>query len=210
MTNDLRSPSGRAAPPAPHPPTTAHDTTDTGRSGAAREHVKPRRCQITCSAESCCRMQAYGRLAGKDRLVGTGFRCWLAGYHFQDVAPWDVAFTDYEQSLGAEPARRAIGELGFWCRAIWHSRARDIEVYPHACRAFCRDECLAISMIGAVQHGNPVLACRCAAALLGTPEAPAAVLDAARLFAASLDRIGVVLPRKVAVHAPVGPEEMRT
>jgi hypothetical protein len=149
-------------------------------------------------------MRAFGGLEGRDRLVGTGFRCWLAGYRFQDVAPLDLAFSDYERSLGPEPARRAIGDLGYWCRAIWQCRRREIEVYPHACQEFCRDECLAISMIAAVQYRNHTLACECAAMLLGETEAPQAVLEAAVLFAGSLDRLGVVLPRKVAVHAPVG------
>jgi hypothetical protein len=148
-------------------------------------------------------MQAFDGLKGRSRLVGSGFRCWLAGYQLGDIAPWDIAFTDFEEGLGTEPAGRMIGDLGFWCRAVWRSRARDIEVFPHSCQRFCRDECLAISMIGSLQHDNSELACACAAALLGVDDPPQPVLDAAALFAAGLHDAGVTLPRKVAVHAPI-------
>jgi hypothetical protein len=150
-------------------------------------------------------MSAFHSLEGHGRLVGRGFRCWLAGYQTSDIAAWELAIDEFEHALGSGRARVVISDLGFWCRAIWNCRARDIEVYPPPCRIFCRDECLAIGMIGALQYQRADLARRIAAALLGLSEAPQAVIDMATMFAAGLDRLGVVLPRKIALHAPIAP-----
>ena len=148
-------------------------------------------------------MAAFHEIDGKGRLVGEGFRCWLAGYHTGDIASWEIAFESYSAELGATGARQAIGDLGFWCRTLWHCRARQIEVFPPNCRLYCHDECLAIAMIGSLQYQRGDIARRCAAVLLGVETAPDTVIDMASMFAAGLDRLGVVLPKKVAVHAPI-------
>jgi hypothetical protein len=149
-------------------------------------------------------MAAFHALDGHGRLVGNGFRCWLAGYQTGDIAPWELAMSEYERELGPNRARVAIGDLGFWCRTMWMSSARKIEVYPPSCKVFCRDECLAIGMVGALQYQRADLARQMAATLLGPSQAPDAVVDMATLFAATLSQIGVTLPRKVALHAPIG------
>jgi hypothetical protein len=72
------------------------------------------------------------------------------------------------------------------------------------CRKFCRDECLAIGMIGALQYQRGDLARLMTMRLLGAATASETVIDMAALFAATLARMGVRLPRKVALHAPIG------
>ncbi len=57
--------------------------------------------------------------------------------------------------------------LAAFVRAVKGSAERDIEFYPAACRGFCRDECLAISIIAASQHDARAELCACAAALTG-------------------------------------------
>ena len=162
-----------------------------------------RDCSSSCGRRETCATPEFQVLDGHLRLVGNGFRCWLAGYQTGDIAPWEIAMSDYETALGADRARLAIGDLGFWCRALWKCRARAIEVYPPPCRIFCRDECLAIGMIGALQYQRADLARQSAASLLGHDAAPDAVIGMATLFASTLARIGVTLPREIALHAPI-------
>jgi hypothetical protein len=149
-------------------------------------------------------MTAFHALEGNGRLVGNGFRCWLAGYQTSDISPWEMAMSDFELALGQDRARVAIGDLGFWCRAVWLCRSRAIEVYPPSCKVFCRDECLAIGMIGALQYQRADLARQMVAALLGRSDSTEPVMDMATLFATTLAGMRVTLPRKVALHAPVG------
>jgi hypothetical protein len=37
-------------------------------------------------------------------------------------------------------------------RTIKNKARREIEVFPMGCKGFCRDECIAISMVAACQH----------------------------------------------------------
>lgn len=37
-------------------------------------------------------MPAGEVLSAPERLVGVGFRCWLAGYRTSDIGCWDVAW----------------------------------------------------------------------------------------------------------------------
>ncbi len=181
---------------------------DSASSAPSANSLAKSNCPSACGRPDCCRMSAFHALDGRGRLVGDGFRCWLAGYQTGDIAPWEIAMSEYEDKLGADHARVAIGDLGFWCRAMWMCRARNIEVFPPPCRIFCRDECLAIGMIGALQYQRADLARRIASTLLGRSHAPDAVIDMAALFAATLDRMGIILPRKVALYAPIPVETL--
>ena len=66
-------------------------------------------------------------------------------------------------------------ELACWVRAVQDSAERRIEVYPAQCRQFCRDECLAISMVAACQHSACPAFRACAVALLGCEEIDEAI-----------------------------------
>ena len=120
-----------------------------------------------------------------ERLVGVGFRCWLTGFDSGDVAAWEEAWTAYQAVLGHELAKPVLLELTQFVRAVKANCNRDIEVYPSGCRGFCRDECLAISVIAASQHDRRPELRACAAALTGTDDIGDALIGAQR-FAASL------------------------
>ncbi len=62
---------------------------------------------------------------------------------------------------------------------------REIEINPAQCRRFCRDECLAISMVAAAQHSACPAIRACAMALLGSSQIDAA-MQGAEAFAAHL------------------------
>lgn len=105
-----------------------------------------------------------------ERLVGVGFRGWYAGYTYQDTSCWEAVWNVYARTLGPKPAKLAMGELSAWVRAVHSSRCRSIETLPAGCAGFCRDECVAVSVIAACQHDNCPALRACAFALLGSSE----------------------------------------
>jgi hypothetical protein len=105
-------------------------------------------------------------LAGAERLVGLGFRYWVSGYQSGDINCWEEAWRLYTKALGLGAAKTAISELSAWVRAMSAAARRDIEVYPGQCGSFCRDECLAVSMIAACQHNTCPAMRACAFALI--------------------------------------------
>jgi hypothetical protein len=124
-------------------------------------------------------------LTGAERLVGVGFRCWLAGYDTGDISCWENGWNEYARALGAERAKRAVTELACWVRAVRASAARKIEYCPVDCPGFCADECMAISIIAASQHHRCPAMRACALALTGS-DLVAPVIDAANAFADAL------------------------
>lgn len=105
-----------------------------------------------------------------ERLVGIGFRGWLAGYEHRDITAWEVVWNAYAGALGTQCAKRAVGELSTWVGQVHRSSCRRIETYPSGCSCFCRDECIAISIIAACQHDNCPALRACAFALLESPD----------------------------------------
>ena len=123
--------------------------------------------------------------SGAEWLVGTGFRCWLAGYDTGGISCWENGWNAYSQVLGAERAKRAVTELACWVRAVRASAARKIEYYPVGCPGFCADECMAISLIAASQHHRCPAMRACALALTGS-DLVDPVIDSANAFADAL------------------------
>lgn len=108
------------------------------------------------------------RLSEPERLVGLGFRSWLAGYQTGDISCWEEAWSIFSNALGPKQARSAVTDLACWVRAIRNCSCRQIEIYPGQCAGFCRDECMAIAMVAASQHGACPAMRACAWALLQT------------------------------------------
>jgi hypothetical protein len=101
------------------------------------------------------------------RLVGLGFRYWIAGYKTGDINCWEEAWRLYAGALGPKCARAAVTELSQWVRAVSAAARREIEVVTHGCGdRLCRDECLAVSMIAACQHNTCPAMRACAFALI--------------------------------------------
>jgi hypothetical protein len=126
-------------------------------------------------------------------LVGTGFRGWLSGYLTDDTSRWGETWAEYEAALGPKWVEPVVRELALWVREVVHSSARPLEPTSALCDRFCRDECLAISMIAACQHDACPAAKDCAVALLGQPDV-ASVVARARSFAMALAAADAVLP----------------
>ena len=103
---------------------------------------------------------------GAERLIGLGFRYWVAGYKSGDIDRWEDAWRIYSSALGPNAARTAVSELSAWVRAVSAAARREIEVCNGDCTGFCRDECLALSMIAACQHNTCPAMRACAFALI--------------------------------------------
>ncbi|MEQ1719111.1 MAG: hypothetical protein ABL907_24515 [Hyphomicrobium sp.] len=127
-----------------------------------------------------------------ERLVGVGFRCWLAGFETGDITSWEEAWNTYQEPLGAEAAKPLILSLSQFVRAVKATASRDIQRYPASARGFCRDECLAISVIAACQHDARSALCTCAAALIGSNDI-GDTLSGAQDFACALKAADQIL-----------------
>jgi hypothetical protein len=131
-------------------------------------------------------------LAPPEKLVGLGFRCWLSGYQRGAIESWETCWSYYRRELGAEAARKAVTGLAAWVNMVRVHSIRDIELLPAQCPSFCRDECLAVSLIAASQHEACPALQACAYALMGANEIEP-VLHTARAFARTLNAANVYL-----------------
>jgi hypothetical protein len=137
-------------------------------------------------------IQAPPMLSAPERLVGVGFRCWLSGFRNSDIGCWEVAWDAYSGAVGPRAAKPLMSELAAWVRAVQEAAERRIELYPARCDQFCRDECLAISMVAACQHSACPAFRACAVALLGSSEIEEA-MEGAEEFALRLKEADQVL-----------------
>ena len=132
-----------------------------------------------------------------ERLVLTGFRCCLAGYQHGSIECWEVAWNEFSRELGTTGARRVFGDVLFWARAVRGASRRRIDCYPYCCRQVCRDECMALSVISALQHDQPDLA-RIATYHLTqadrSDEVTAAAASADALAASLMDEGRILMP----------------
>lgn len=122
-----------------------------------------------------------------ERLVGVGFRCWLAGLSSGDIRCWEEAWNTFSGTLGPDNAKSLLIDLSKFVRAVKASANRDIEISPAGCRGFCRDECLAISIVAASQHGALPALTASAEALIGSDDIGDAI-NGAQTLATSLRR----------------------
>jgi hypothetical protein len=127
-----------------------------------------------------------------ERLVGIGFRCWLTGFTTGDVGCWEDAWNAFSSTLGNDRAKTLLIDLSQFVRAVSATTERDIQVQaPGAC-GFCRDECLAISIIAACQHGAHQSLKASTSALIGS-DAIGDALNGAQTFACGLKSANQVL-----------------
>ena len=111
-----------------------------------------------------------GQILTPEQLVGVGFRGWMAGYEYSDISCWEQVWNQYAVALGPQAAKSAVTELGSWVREVRQASCRPIKTFPPGCSGFCRDECIAISVIAALQHDHCPALRACAFALIGTSE----------------------------------------
>ena len=126
-----------------------------------------------------------------ERLVVQGFRHWLSGYEFGDTACWEQAWSLFTDELGAVNAGALVSHLHFWVKAIREKAAEPVRCLTCQCRYLCREECLCVGMIAALQYGDEASAALCAGALVGGKADE--VIATARQFASLLVENGARL-----------------
>ena len=75
-----------------------------------------------------------------ERLVVQGFRHWLSGYEFGDVACWEQAWSLFTEELGAVNAGAMVSHLHDWVKAMREKSAEPIRCLTCQFRYLCRDE----------------------------------------------------------------------
>lgn len=120
-----------------------------------------------------------------ERVVALGFRYWMLGLSTSDIGLWERTWSLYSGLFGATGAREAVGCLSKLVGAVDACACRDVEVFPECCRSFCRDECVAVSLIAACQHDAAAAARVSAYALIETSTVEQ-VLENGQALAASL------------------------
>jgi hypothetical protein len=101
---------------------------------------------------------------------------------------------------GGARRAQAVTDLSCWVRAINSAAQRPIEVFPAGCATFCRDECMAVSMVAAGQNSVCPAMRACAYALLETSDVEQ-VVDSARAFGDALRDVDLVLPPDAILNA---------
>lgn len=159
-------------------------------------------CGTTAVADTCPLRLVTAELprfqiAGPERLVGLGFRFWMHGQRSGDIRSWEKAWSLYCGMFGPMRAKLAVGALSSWIGALGAAAQREIEVGAGHCSTFCRDECLAISMIAACQHRTCPAMRACAFALIESGHIDAHRIDEvaapAQSFADTLSSLDQVL-----------------
>lgn len=89
-----------------------------------------------------------------EKLVLEGYRHWTSGFETGSVIPWEMAWTIYTQELGLPRAKSAIAELSSFIRTLHFSAARHLKAFPYGSMHICRDECLLMGLISALQNGD--------------------------------------------------------
>ncbi len=167
-------------------------------------------CGTSPAAETCPLRLVTAELpqfqiAGPERLVGLGFRFWMHGQRSGDIRSWEKAWSLYCGMFGPMRAKLAVGALSNWVGALGSASHREIEIGAGHCSDFCRDECLAISMIAACQHRTCPAMRACAFALIERGQSDTRQIDdvatPAQSFADTLSSLDQVLSQSSIVMA---------
>ena len=105
-----------------------------------------------------------------ERLVVSGLRCTMAGYDLGDPECWNCLWDIYVAEVGAATTRRLMGELQYWVRGVRSAADHTLTYYPMGCRHVCRDECLLLTLLSALQHKDESCAGCALRALCGSSD----------------------------------------
>ena len=115
----------------------------------------------------------------------------MTAYTSRDASCCQRAQASYATEVGADAAKAITPPLCGWVHTIHSMATREIEIYPQCSTGFCRDECLAISMIAACQRDAAPAVRACAFALTGVG-AINRIVETAGELGQALGRCGIV------------------
>lgn len=161
-----------------------------------------RRCANASRAtrSSGCEAQSALQSTSAETLVGLGFRGWVTGFKTGNVDAWQQVWTLYSSTLGRDEATTVFGALSDWSKVLTRSSMQGVDVRPLGTCGFCRDECLAISMIAAEQHKTCPALRACAYALVECSQLDE-VLERTTAYAEALARVDRIVPPRWIINA---------
>jgi hypothetical protein len=124
-----------------------------------------------------------------ERLVVDGYRYWMAGYETGSIAPWELAWSLFADELGPADGRVALSALTCWVRTCRNWSPEPRQFFPFRCKRLCKDECLAVSLISALQHHDRESARFCLGAMV-LPDGALDTESSAHNLAESLAALG--------------------
>ncbi len=89
-----------------------------------------------------------------ERLVVEGYRKCLTACAGSDPSAWDTAYDLYAGELGASEGRVVMDGLGRFVAALGRCATCPLRFFPSEACHLCRDECLVLSLVAALQHGD--------------------------------------------------------
>jgi hypothetical protein len=101
---------------------------------------------------AACSVPLFERLP--ERLVLEGYRRWMAGYASGDLSQWEEAWNLHAGALGPSRARLMVDRLAQFVRVVRDWSTCPIACFPQGCRHICRQECFALGIVSASQHGD--------------------------------------------------------
>ena len=113
----------------------------------AREASNAGNCAMTCR-----RAPYMNRLP--EALVVKGYRHWLNGQVAGDLDAWTQAWELYANTLGTAQGRAAMNTLVNFVNALGRCATCPLRFLPAGSGHLCRDECLVLSLVAALQHGD--------------------------------------------------------
>lgn len=133
-----------------------------------------------------------GAAHSAERLVGFTFRRAYTGLSSGDRFAETLTHHEFRDAAGLAAADRLLKGICRFAGSVQQNAGRKIEVLPPGCPGFCRDECLAISIVAACQHDTCPALRACVYALLNSNVIDPTI-EAATLFATDLSAAGQML-----------------
>jgi len=134
------------------------------------------------------------------QMVGRSFRCGVLARREPTGLSWSYAWQEIAGIAGATHANGLVTALEQFVESVYLAAARPIEVLPKGCPGLCRDECLAVSIIAASQHGACPALKACVYALIDCNNVDNCIRTAGS-FSAALRDAGQSLPSNAVCNA---------
>lgn len=100
----------------------------------------------------CAAGQYINRQA--ESLVLRGYRSWLHGLVLDDPRLFEEVWNLYASKLGSQNGRFALNALEKLIKNLGVCARCPLRFLSKECQHICRDECLILSTIAAIQHGD--------------------------------------------------------
>ncbi|MGO9135256.1 MAG: hypothetical protein ACLP8A_14595 [Methylovirgula sp.] len=143
------------------------------------------------SEEAAAKVVAVHADRPAEHLFFAQYRHWMAGYATGDIFPWDCAWDALLKYVSFDAAEALYAEFHLFIRSLNNAAGRNCGWRPDVCRCLCRDEYLALMLVGASQRADAEEEMRAMTALVGGDHR--AVVQASRRLAATLKRCELML-----------------